>query len=324
MALSHDKLSIFYRQLSQQLGAGLTLAQALRAPSPAPAADSFRLAARAEGGESMSAIFAAAGSWLPVADRPFLNAAAASGRLPLVLANLSDRHAQIAVTRRRVAMASIYPLVVFHLGALLVPFLRLIDFEEGLQGGVSDYVGGLLAILIPVWGGAVLLWWLARRENPLVLALLDLAPAIGGYRRHQALADFAFALGNLLEAGAPIGPAWLDAGGIARSRRLREAAEKIRVRVECGEAPGPHLAALGVFPPEFVARYQTGEVTGSLDTSLLALAADHQATANQRLQAASLLYPGLLFGGVALMIGWIVISFAMQYYGTINRMLDGM
>lgn len=324
MALPHDKLSIFYRQLSQQLGAGLTLAQSLRAASPAPAADTFRLAARAEAGESVAVIFAAAGSWLPVTDRPFLNAAAAAGRLPLVLANLADRHAQIATSRSRVVMACIYPLVVFHLGALLVPFLRLIDFEQGLQGGVSDYIRGLLAILIPVWGGAAFLWWLTRRENPLALALLDLAPAIGGYRRHQALADFAFALGNLLEAGAPIGPAWLDAGGIARSRRLREAAEKIRVRVECGEAPGPHLAALGVFPDAFVARYQTGEITGSLETSLFGLAADHQATANQRLQAASILYPSLLFGAVALMIAWIVISFVMQYYGTINRMLDGM
>ena len=324
MSLPHDKLSIFYRQLAQQLAAGLTFAQALRSPSPAPAGDAFRLAGMAEGGQPMNAIIAAAGTWLPVSDRPFLVAAAASGRLPLVLANLSDRHAQISLTRRRVILACLYPVGVFHFAAILFPFLRLIDFERGLQWSFAAYLGGLLAILVPVWGGAILLWWLIRRENPLALGLLNLLPAIGGYRKHQALADFSFALGNLLEAGAPIGQSWLDAGNIARSRRLRAASEKIHKRIMVGEAPGPLLAGTHAFPHDFIARYQTGETTGSLEGSLLSLAADHQATANGRLTAASILYPSLLFGMVALMIGWLVISFAMKYYGTINHMLDTM
>ncbi len=324
MPLSHDKLSIFYRQLAQQLAAGLTFSQALRAPSPAPAGDAFRLAGMAESGQPMPAIIGAAGSWLPVPDRPFLIAAAGSGRLPLVLANLADRHEQIAITRRRVILACIYPLGVFHFAAILFPFLRLIDFERGLQWSLTAYLGGLLAILVPVWGGGAVLWGLVRHRHPLALGLLNLLPAIGGYRKHQALADFSFALGNLLEAGAPIGQAWLDAGDIARSPRLQRASKKIHALIMRGEAPGPRLAATHAFPGDFVARYQTGETTGSLEGSLLALASDHQATANNRLAAASILYPGLLFGLVAAMIGWLVISFAMKYYGTINHMLDGM
>ena len=324
MPLPHNKLSSFYHQLAQQLTAGLTLAQSLRAPSLAPADDTSRLAALAENGVSITEIVAAAGSWLPQSDRPFLVAAANTGRLPRVLTNLADRHAQIAQTRRRVALACVYPVGVFHLAAVILPFLRLIDFEVGLRWNLAAYLGGLFAILLPVWGGAFLLWILVRRDNPLAIALLDVLPAIGGYRKNQALADFSFALGNLLEAGAPIGKAWLDAGHIARSRRIGAAAATIHGRIELGEAPGPHLARTHVFPHEFVARYQTGETTGNLDNTLLALAADHQTKANQRLMAASMIYPGLLFGAVAVMVGWVVISFAMQYYGTINKIMDGM
>ena len=324
MPLSHDKLSVLYRQLAQQLSAGMTFSQALRAPSPAPAGDCFKLAAYAEQGATVAQILAAAGDWLPERDRPFLVAGAESGRLPLVLANLADRHAQISTTRRRVFFASIYPLGVFHLGAVILPFLRMIDFERGLQWSTPGYFGGLLLILVPFWGGGLLLWSLVQRGNPLANGFLDLLPAIGGYRKHQALADFSFALGNLLEAGAPIGKAWLDAGEISRARRLRRASERIHGCIEQGLAPGPHLARTGAFSSEFISRYQSGEATGSLEAVLLRLAADHQERANGRLAAASILYPGLLFAAVAAMIGYIVIGFVLKYVSTINGLMNGL
>lgn len=322
--LSHAKLSTLYRQLAQQLSAGVTLAQALRAPSPAPARDCFRLAAMAEGGLPVAEIVASAGDWLPQSDRPFIVTAAGSGRLPLVLANLSDRHAQIGATQMRAALACIYPLGVFHFGAVLFPFLRMIDFEKGLQWSTVSYVGGVLAILLPVWGCGAALWFAVRAGHPLALAFLDLLPAIGGYRTHQALADFSFALGNLLEAGAPIGDAWRDAGKISRSPRLLRAADEINNFIQGGLAPGPRLEATRVFPSEFIARYQTGETTGGLEASLFALASDHQARANQRLAVASMLYPGLLFAAVALMVAWFVISFYAGYIGNLNKMMEGM
>lgn len=323
MPLSAQTLSTFYAQLAQQLAAGLTLAESLRAPSDAPPHDALRLAAMAENGVSIAEIVAAAGPWLPEADRPFLAAAAETGRLPRVLANLSERHAQIAQTRRRVVMTCIYPVGVFHFAALIFPFLRLIDFEVGLRWSWSAYLGGVSTILLPAWGGALLLGLLVRRGNRLASAFLDALPAIGGYRKNQALADFAFALGNLLDAGAPIGRAWMSAGRSSRSRRIASAAETIRARIERGEAPGAHLARLRVFPATFVARYQVGESTGNLDAALLKLAADHQAAAHLRLTAASMLYPGLLFAAVVVMIGWFVITFAQKYYGTITQILDG-
>ena len=90
--LASRKLSVFYRQMAQQLAAGITFSEALRSPSPAPAGDTLRLAAMAEAGESAGDVIAATGPWLPLEDRPFLAAAARAGRLPVILANLSERH----------------------------------------------------------------------------------------------------------------------------------------------------------------------------------------------------------------------------------------
>ncbi len=322
MPLAPRKLSVFYRQLAQQLAAGLPLAESLRAPSPAPSGDCFRLAELAESGQAVSAFLPTAGPWLPEQDIPFLIAGAQSGRLPQILAHLSDRHAQLHATRMRVALACAYPLAVFHFGALIFPFLRMIDFAKGFHGGLLGYLGGLAAILVPVWGGAALFYVLIRRRNPFALNVLDRMPAIGSFRKNQALADFSFALGHLLEAGLPIGQAWLEAGRIARSPRLLHASETISAAIGRGQAPSLHLAATQVFPPEFINRYRTGENTGSLDAALLALAADHQSQANLRLTVASMLYPALLFGAVALMVAYFVVSFYAGYFNSLNHIMD--
>jgi type II secretory pathway component PulF len=324
MSLPHATIAVFYQQLGQQLAVGLTLAQALRTASPAPADDTARLAAQAEAGEAVANVIAGAGDWLPREDRPFLIAAAASGRLPAVLDHLAKRHERLAATRRRIVLASLYPAGVFHFAALILPFLRMIDFEKGLSGGVAAYCVGVAWILVPAWTVFFVIRWLAGRRNPAVLAMLDRLPAIGHYRRNQALADFSFALGLLLESGVSIGLAWRTAGDISRSPRLDGAARRIEAVIEQGESPGAHLRATGVFDPTFMARYQTGELTGGLESAMLALAADHQAEAERGLARASLLYPGLLFAAVIAMVGYTVISFALRYAKMITDMTDGL
>ncbi len=323
MPLPHAKIAVFYHQLGEQLAAGLTLAQALRAESPAPGEDTERLAALAEAGRDVPEVMASAGDWLPDDDRPFINAAAVAGRLPTVLQRLAERHERLEATHRRVLLASLYSIGVFHLAALVLPLLRMMDFERGLVGGWPAYLGGVALILGPIWGLAVFCFWIAPRKNPSVLALLDRLPAIGQYRRNQALADFSFALGLLLESGVSIGLAWRTAGDVSGSLPMVAAARKIEAEIEKGRAPGAHLRAVGVFSPTYVARYQTGERTGGLETVLLALAAEHQGAADRALGYASMLYPGLLFAGVIAMVAYTVFSFAVRYLKMITDMADG-
>ncbi len=323
MSLPHRKLAACYLQLSQQLGAGLTFAQSLQAPSPIPTDERLRLIALIEAGHSLAHVIDAAGDWLPEDDRPFLIAAADTGRLPLILQSLSERHEHLGKLQTRVLMACLYPVGVLHFGALVFAFFRLIDWESGIHWDLLRFVSGVAMILGPFWGGAILLTVLIKVRFPPALLFLDFLPAIGGYRRNQALADFAFALGHLLSAGAPIGPAWASAGHIANSPRISRAAASICAHIQQREAPSQHLAKHRVFPHEFVALYQTGESTGSLEKNLLHLAELHQAKAHNRLTFAAMLYPGLLFFAVAGMVLYIVVSFYAGYLGNITKMIDG-
>src|SRR5205823_4995750 len=102
-------------------------------------------------------------------------------------------------------------------------------------------------------------WIQARRGNPLVLGVARVLPFVGRYVRVQGLSDFAFALGNLLDAGVHIDRAWSLAGAAASRADLRHAAQALNAAIARGEQPSAQLAQWPCFPPDFVALYRTGE-----------------------------------------------------------------
>lgn len=324
MPLSHAKIALVYEVLGQQLTAGVTLSRALRSPSPVPAAERTRLADGLEAGASVAEAVASAGAWLPAEDRPFLRAAAEAGRLPHVLAHLARRHERLAATLRKARWAAAYPAAVFHFGALIFPLVRMIDFERGLQGGVDTYLEGLALVLLPAWAVGLWLWAGVRSGSPAVARVLDWLPFVRGYRRERALADLSFGLGTLLEAGVGIVQAWREAAAVTVSPRLRRAALTLAAQAEAGLSPGAGLEATGVFPDAFTARYQTGETTGGLERSVLALAADHETAAERKLALAGVFYPGLMFASVAGMVGYMALGMVLRYVATLNQIMEGM
>lgn len=324
MPLSHRKLSAWYHQLAQQLEAGLPLVEALRlaAGTGAPSQGLETMARQIEGGGSVEEAWDSAESWLPLADRLALTAAAAAGRMPRTLHALSARHAQIGAAKLRVALACAYPLAILHLGLLLLPVLKMIDWEKGFQWDAAAYARGLAWTLLPLWAVAGVFWILARRQSPLLARLARMMPALRGYVRAQALADFSFVLGNLLDAGVMIGGAWEAAGRTARSRELQTAAEAMRVLIARGDAPGPHLTRWPCFPPEFAAVYRTGEASGQLEANLRRLAAQNQEAANRSLAFATLLYPGVMFLAVAGAVAYHVILIYAAYLKMLGKMAE--
>lgn len=314
--LGHKKLARWYLILAQHLEAGVPLANALRFSSGAgvPAREIEAVAALIEQGGSINDALRAFERWMPVADRRFFSAAAEAGRLPRVLRNLSARHAQSSSVKLRLLLASLYPLGVLHIGLLLFPVLRMINWEKGFFWDGSAYARALALTFLPLWGVLLTLGFLARRQSPVLGQLGRMLPLFRGYIKAQALADFSFGLGNFLDAGLPISRAWLAAGEVARSPELLSASQQMDTRIEHGEAPGSALSGYRCFPADFVALYRAGESTGQLEQNLFQLASLNQEQADHHLKLATLVYPGLLFLFVAGMVAYLVISFYSGYF----------
>jgi type II secretory pathway component PulF len=322
MFLGHRKLATWYQQLAQQLEAGLPLATALRTSrgTGVPTRTLEAMAATIETGGSVGDALRAAGAWLPYADLLALTAAAEAGRMPRTLHTLSARHTQIGSAKLRIALACVYPLGVLHLGLLLLPVVRMIDWEKGFHWSAAAYVRGVALSILPLWALGITLWILARRGSPVLARVTSWLPALRQYLRAQALADFSFALGNFLEAGVPIAQAWATVRLITSSRHLRSAATAMEAVIARGEAPGASLERWPCFPADFIAQYRTGESTGQLDVNLLRIAAQKQEAANRALGLATIVYPMIMFLVVAVMVAYFVISIYAGYL----KMLGGL
>jgi general secretion pathway protein F/type IV pilus assembly protein PilC len=322
MSLGHRKLAVWYQQLARQLEAGLRFSDALRSSQGTglPAAGLEAMAQRVDAGGSVEAAFEAARRWLPLADRLVLSAAAEAGRMPSTLKNLAARHAQLGATKLRLALACLYPLAMLHAILLLVPVMRMIDWERGFNWDSIAYARTLAGTLGSLWAALGLLWWMMRRSHPVLALVARIVPFISRYVRAQGLADFAFALGNFLDAGMIISRAWSTAGSIATRPELSRAAQAMQATISRGERPGTQLSRWPCFPPDFVALYRTGESTGQLEQSLFHLASQYQENAHRALTLATFFYPALLFLGAAAAVIYHIITFYSGYLRLIEKL----
>jgi len=324
MRPSHRTLSAWYHQLAQQLEAGVSLPQAFRQSGGTGVAAARReaMAAVIDRGGSADDALRTAESWLPLADMLALSAAANAGRMPGTLHHLSERHAKLGAAKFRLVLACAYPLAMLHLGLLLLPLMRMIDWDKGFQWSAAAYVRSVALSLLPLWVVAAVVWIMARHDSFLLVRVVRLLPVFGGYLRAQALADLSFALANFLEAGVAIGDAWAAAGLTTRSPDLRAGAKSITETIARGAAPGGTLAGCGCFPAEFVALYQSGEQTGQLDRNLHRLAAQYQDAASRALTMTTLVYPAIAFLAVAGAVVYHAVRMYAGYLKMIEKMVE--
>ncbi len=321
MSASHKVLSNWYLQLAQHLEAGTTLAEALRVTSGPPAGDRLRLAAEISAGRPIEAVIRNAPPWLPRSDRASINAAMQTSRLPQTLRNLSDRHAHVGATQLKVVLGLLYPVGILHFAAVILPLLRMIDFESGFNWSPGTHLRYTAALLLPIWGIVALIDFLVKTENPLLPRILRGIPILRRYDKAQAMADFSYTLGTLLDAGVPIRPAWKTSVDVARDPALARAHQSIEPLFARGESPSAHLGEHKYFPADFVAFYETGARTGTLDQTLLHAGREFQNRANNAMTLAAIVYPSLLFLCIA---GVIVTAIFQAYAGYLDLIREMM
>lgn len=152
------------------------------------------------------------------------------------------------------------------------------------------------------------------------LRIVDFAPArVGrswtrsglriGDRRNDQIAEIARYLSLLLRAGVPLAES-LEVLTRGRNDKAAAVLEDVRDRVIRGESLGDAMAAHGDwFDTLFVSAVRVGELTGSLDESLLNLAEHLRARQTLRHQlTTALTYPVIL-----VCVGTAVVIFLMSY-----------
>ncbi|CAA6692998.1 MULTISPECIES: type II secretion system F family protein [unclassified Lentimonas] len=309
--ISHKLLSNWYLQLAEHLESGTMLAEALSVCTGPSVKDRFRMSALIEAGTPIEAVMNTAPAWLPKADRVFISTAMETGRLPQTLRNLSDRHERIGANQLKAILGILYPLGVYHIAALVLPVVRMIDYEVGFTWDAKQHLLQSSLLIGPLWALIALILFLVKTDNPMLPRILRCIPLLRRYSKAQALADFAYALGTFIDAGVPMDSAWGGSARIAHDPSITRAYRAMEPTFAAGADPATQLKSHKIFPPDFVAFYAAGTQSGKLDQMMLKSGQQYQTQANHAMTYASIVYPTLLFACVAAFIVFTI----FQVYG---------
>ncbi len=344
-------LSIFTRQFSVMIDAGLPLVQCLEILGQQQENKYFQqiLLQVRQDVEEGSTLAAAMARHPRVFDQLYSNmveAGEAGGILDLILQRLSTFIEKLVKLKRDVMSAMIYPAAVVGMAIAAIAVIMVVvipQFQQiflGLLGpgeqlplptrivvGISDFLAG--------WGGLVILATVIGivvaikfyRKTPGGRKTIDRVmlkvPIIGDILRKVAVARFSRTLSTLLSSGVPILQSLEITAKTSGNMVIEEAILKVRAGVERGESFVEPLKATGVFPHMVAQMIGIGEQTGALDAMLGKIADFYEQEVDAAIANLLTLMEPLLIGFLGVTIGSIVIAMYMPLFTLIGKLSGG-
>ncbi|HKG78336.1 MAG TPA: type II secretion system F family protein, partial [Pyrinomonadaceae bacterium] len=289
-------LSVFTRQFSVMIDAGLPLVQCLEILAQQQDNKYFQriLLQVRQDVEEGSTLAAAMARHPRVFDQLYANmveAGETGGILDLILQRLSTFIEKIVKLKRDIISALIYPTAVILMAVVAVAVIMVVVIPQfqniflGLLGpgeqlplptrivvGISNFLAGWggLIILASVIGTGVALKFYYRtpggRKN--IDWVLLKVPILGDIFRKIAVARFSRTLSTLLSSGVPILQSLDITAKTSGNVIIEQAITKVRTGVERGESFVDPLKATEVFPHMVAQMIGIGEQTGALDAML--------------------------------------------------------
>ena len=344
-------LSIFTRQFSVMIDAGLPLVQCLEILAQQQENKYFQqvLLQVRQDVEEGSTLAAAMSRHARVFDQLYSNmveAGETGGILDLILQRLSTFIEKIVKLKRDIISAMIYPTAVILLAVVAVAVIMIVvipQFQQiflGLLGpgeqlplptrivvGISNFLGGWggLAILLTVIGTSLAVRFYYRTPNGRrnIDWFLLKVPVIGDILRKISVARFSRTLSTLLSSGVPILQSLDITAKTSGNVIIEEAITKVRQGVERGESFVEPLKATEVFPHMVAQMIGIGEQTGALDAMLGKIADFYEAEVDAAIANLLTLIEPLLIGFLGITIGSIVIAMYLPLFTLIGKLSQG-
>jgi type IV pilus assembly protein PilC len=344
-------LSIFTRQFSVMIDAGLPLVQCLDILGQQQDNKHFQqvLVQVRQDVEEGSTLAAAMARHPKVFDQLFTNmveAGETGGILDLILQRLSTFIEKIVKLKRDVLSALIYPAAVILMAIAAIAVIMIVVIPQfqniflGLLGpgellplptrlvvGISEFLAGWggLSILVAIIGIVVALRYYYKTPGGrrILDTIILKLPVFGGIMRKIAVARFSRTLATLLSSGVPILQSLDITARTAGNVVIENAIMKVRAGVERGESFVDPLKATEVFPSMVAQMIGIGEQTGALDAMLGKIADFYEQEVDAAIANLLTLIEPLLIGFLGVTIGSIVIAMYLPLFTLIGKLSQG-
>jgi type IV pilus assembly protein PilC len=341
-------LSVFTRQFSVMIDAGLPLVQCLEILATQQDNKYFQQILRQvrQDVEEGSTLAAAMSRHPRVFDQLYTNmveAGETGGILDLILQRLSTFIEKIVKLKRDIISAMIYPSAVVALAVVAVAVIMIVVIPQfqniflGLLGpgeqlplptrivvGFSNFLAGWggLIILASIIATAVAIRFYYRTPggHRNIDWIMLKVPILGDIFRKIAVSRFSRTLSTLLSSGVPILQSLDITARTSGNVIIEEAILKVRAGVERGESFVDPLKATEVFPHMVAQMIGIGEQTGALDAMLGKIADFYEAEVDSAIANLLTLIEPLLIGFLGVTIGSIVIAMYLPLFTLIGKL----
>ncbi|MGH9871770.1 MAG: type II secretion system F family protein [Pyrinomonadaceae bacterium] len=345
------ELSIFTRQFSVMIDAGLPLVQCLEILAQQQENKYFQqiLLQVRQDVEEGSTLSAAMARHPRVFDQLYSNmveAGETGGILDLILQRLSTFIEKIVKLKRDVISALIYPVAVIVLAVAAVAVIMVVVIPQfqniflGLLGpgeqlplptrivvGISNFLAGWggLAVLVAIIATAVgvRFYYKTTSGRKIIDRILLKLPVFGKILQKIAVARFSRTLSTLLSSGVPILQSLDITARTAGNIVIEEAIISVRSGVERGESFVDPLRATEVFPNMVAQMVGIGEQTGALDAMLGKIADFYEQEVDAAIANLLTLMEPILIGFLGVTIGSIVIAMYLPLFTLIGKLSAG-
>lgn len=308
-----------YNALATAMKAGLGLDRSLRAAATdgsgpfAQAAE--RIIADIQGGQTLAQAMGRHPRLFPVADVTLIDVGEETGSLEAAFEHLADWYEFKRRIWRTIIAGMVYPTLVIHVAALVIPAPPALLGEIGFGGYVLAVVSILACFYVPVLAALVAYKWITSKpggRRPVDEFLLKI-PVLGPSLRDLALSRYCRNFLAMYVAGANA-----DRCNAAAVKMCGNAA--VAVWFERGTQcaiDGEEVSAgfTRSVPDEFLGLWITAEEGGRLDDALQRLANRYTESAEFRFQQIARWAPRLIYAAIAVFMVITILRLAMKVFG---------
>lgn len=345
-----ENITVFSRQLSTLLKAGLPLLRALEVigrqeKNPYFKAVVEQLADNVRTGNKFSDGLS---QHPKIFDKLYVNmakAGEAGGVLDVVLDRLSTFQEKALKTTNKVKSAMVYPIVIMGVAVAIVAILMIFVvpqfqkiFTDMLKGNarmpaltqmiidISDFMkeNYILTGLIIV---GVILFVKIFFKTKIGIRVWDTAalklPKIGDLVMKSTVARFTRTFGTLLASGVPILEALTITRGTIKNSLISDALLRVHDRVRDGENLSTPLDQQNIFPTMVTSMVEVGEETGQLPEMLNRIADNYDDEVDNSVGAITSIIEPIMIVFLAVVVGTIVIALFLPIIQIIQNLTGG-
>jgi general secretion pathway protein F len=337
--VSANDVSIFTRQLSTLLGAGMPLVPSLsilmkQAQNPLLKKSLAQIRDQVNEGKSLTEGMSGFPQIFPPFYLNMVRAGEASGTINLVLERLADFSENQQTLMNKIRSALAYPIIMFFMGSAVIFILMafVVPKITGIFADMHQTLPLITIILITVSNFLKSFWWLILILLAAgVVAFKYMTNSTEGGKRQWdnaklkipvwgqvnlkiAIARFSRTLATLLQSGVPLLSAMEIVRNVVNNIIIGDAISKASKDLEEGKGLSGPLTQSGIFPPLVIEMIAVGEQSGTLEKMLNRIATAYETEAQSDIMVMTSLLEPIMILVMGLGVGFIVVSILLPIF----------